>query len=170
AERLEIARRKEAKRQEMLLRLEVVNQTVRKEYKNCIHSPAKVSFDVEVQEIGQHAAKSSSSSSSSTGCAKPSILKGSKFGKPQSQDGAGKRGRGVPSGEDSPGSSADSVYPEFEGDDDVFFEDCQGLLRDTLTNGLKPPDLQLNNKRRNHSVHFGVYPDFEGDDDVFFED
>ncbi|CAE7363377.1 unnamed protein product, partial [Symbiodinium sp. KB8] len=117
AERLDMMRKKEAKRQEMLLRLEVVNETVRKEYADCRYSPAKVSFDMVIQEIGQHAPTKASSSSS--GSVLPSILKGSK----KRASGAGNRGHGAPLGEDSPCSSTDSVYPDFEGDEDVFFED-----------------------------------------------
>ncbi|CAE7674968.1 unnamed protein product [Symbiodinium sp. CCMP2592] len=123
AEREELAKRKEAKHKQMLLRLEAVNELLRAEYANIVDREARVTFETEVKEIlpsekGPCVPGASSASSSSTeGCAKPSILKDSK------QRNAGNCGRGNPGDDDSPRSSADSVYPDFDGDDDVFFEE-----------------------------------------------
>ncbi|OLP96311.1 hypothetical protein AK812_SmicGene21471 [Symbiodinium microadriaticum] len=181
AERLDMMRKKEAKRQQMLLRLEVVNQTIRKEYAECGHSTAaKVSFDMVIQEIGQPARSSESSEyQQRIEKARPRRKRLLQQAEPR----AGQRKcdaiwdvfkLGSGNGRKQNADCRDccppvEVYPDFEGDEDVFFEDCSC----TSTCGVDTCSVMLARMRQavhfevlEHSWELQVYSDFEGDEDV----
>ncbi|CAE7554437.1 unnamed protein product [Symbiodinium natans] len=118
----------EAKRAETLRRLEATNRAVRAQFEQLVSTDdfkeAKVQFLAGVEEIpmeGPHAGSAAASSNvSMTGHVKKPILKG-----------AGERKhvaacRGQACGDETPNSNSsdDSVYPEYDGDDDfVCFEE-----------------------------------------------
>ncbi|CAE7554425.1 unnamed protein product [Symbiodinium natans] len=131
ADRIEIEARKEAKRAETLRRLEATNRAIRAQFDQIAQAAdskeASVQFMAGVEEIPMDRPLApcvpASSTSSMTGVVKKPILKGAGERKHVAPC-HGQARHGQARGEETPSSSNDSVYPDYDdGEDLVCFED-----------------------------------------------